>query len=299
MDAVSGARRCLRGGRRGRPRPGVPRDAPQRRAAGRRRHRRRRPGDPGGSDHRGSVVPGRGTLGSPAPGHARQLRRAGPGTGEGVGRTGVQGTAGSGSPCPVWSRCSASPSSDDRLTVVGADGSCKPQGYVSTDSGKEWSRTERPAQRLVARPRHHRHQGARAGGRGCGQHRLPPGGCLHDRPRSAGARELRGVQRGGPAPLPTTSRRSRTAWTDRSRPPCRRASRWFWRRPTAASHRCAGSPRRPAPGRWRAWATTGAPLGLAVSGKRVFAQVGQRLAYSDRRRAELRRLPRRHLRQES
>ena len=78
-----------------------------------------------------------------------------------------------------------------------------------------------------------------------------------------------------------TSRRSRTAWTHRSRPRSCKGKPLV----LATSDRCLASLRQitsqSGSKQVACLGNEGAPLGLAVAGKQVFAQVGQRLAYSD------------------
>ena len=168
---------------------------------------------------------------------------------------------------------------DDRLTVVGADRSCKTHGYVSTDNGKEWSRTAVP--RMVwwldldttATKVH----GPVDGGvvnidcRPVGVSTIARGqralvSCAEfnvvDQPR---ADDLPSITYGVDGPVAATVSNGKPlvlATSDRCLASLRRVTSQAGTKQVA----CLGN--------------DGAPLGLAVSGKRVFTQVGQRLAYS-------------------
>lgn len=170
--------------------------------------------------------------------------------------------------------------SDDKLTVVGADGSCKTHGYVSTDSGKRWSRTGVPRNvwwldlDTTATKLH----GPVDGGvvnidcRPVGVSTIVRGqralvSCADfnvvDQPRAA---DLPAVTYGVEGPVAAALAKGKPlvlATSDRCLASLRRVTSQAATRQVA----CLGN--------------VGAPLGLAVSGERVFAQVGQRLSYSD------------------
>jgi hypothetical protein len=169
---------------------------------------------------------------------------------------------------------------DDKLIVVGADGSCKTHGYVSTDGGKQWSRAGVPPNvwwldlDTTATKLH----GPVDGGVvniDCrpvavstiahGQRALVSCADFNvvDQPRAA---DLPAVTYGVTAPVAASLAKGKPlvlATSDR----CLASLRQVTSQATNKQVACLGN--------------AGAPLGLAVSGKRVFAQVGQRLAYSD------------------
>lgn len=169
--------------------------------------------------------------------------------------------------------------SDDKLTVVGADGTCKVHGYVSTDNGKTWSRTGLPPNvwwldlDTTATKVH----GPVDGGVvniDCrpvsvstvarGQHALVSCADFNvvDQPRAS---DVPSITYGVDGPVAATMSNGKPlvlATSDRCLASLRRVTSQAGTRQLA----CLGN--------------DGAPLGLAVSGKRVFTQVGQRLQYS-------------------
>ena len=193
----------------------------------------------------------------------------------------VQGAAASGSPCPDWSRSSASTVSDDKLTVVGADGSCKTHGYVSTDGGKQWSRTGVPRNvwwldlDTTATKVH----GPVDGGvvnidcRPVGVSTIARGqralvSCADfnvvDQPRAA---DLPSITYGVEGPVAAALAKGKPLVLATLRPMPRVAAPGH----VAGRHQAGGVPGQRRAPRW----------GWPSSGGRVFAQVGQRLSYSD------------------
>ena len=170
--------------------------------------------------------------------------------------------------------------SDGRLTVVGADQSCKTHGYLSRDEGRTWSRTDVPRDVwwLDVDTTATRLHGPVSGGvvnidcRPVGVSTIARGeralvSCADfnvvDQPR---ARDLPAVTYGVDGPVAATIAKGKPivlATSDRCLASLRRVTSQAGTRQIA----CLGN--------------KGAPLGLAVSGSRVFAQVGQRLAVSD------------------
>ena len=124
-----------------------------------------------------------------------------PVTATAVGRARVQGTPG-----PGHGARPGRGARRDRLRRPADRGRSRPvlqDPRLPVDGrGQDLVAHRRAARRLVAGRRHHGHQAARTGLRRRGQHRLPPGRCLHHRARGARAGELRGLQRGGPAAGP-------------------------------------------------------------------------------------------------
>ncbi|MEP6762579.1 MAG: hypothetical protein ABJA93_14595, partial [Sporichthyaceae bacterium] len=169
--------------------------------------------------------------------------------------------------------------SDGRLAVVGADQSCKTHGYVSTDKGKTWSRTGIP--RAIwwldvdtTATRLHGPVSGRVLNIDC----RPVGISTIDRGKRAlvscadfnvvdqpTAADVPPITYGVDGPVAATLAKGKPlvlATSDRCLASLRRVTSQTGTKQIA----CLGN--------------EGAPLGLAVTGTRVFAQVGQRLAVS-------------------
>ncbi len=169
--------------------------------------------------------------------------------------------------------------SDDRLTVVGADRACKTHGYVSTNAGESWSRTGVPRNVwwLDLDTTATRLHGPVSGGvlnidcRPVGVSTIARGqralvSCADfnvvDQPK---ATDVPAITYGVDGPVAAAMAKGKPvvlATSDRCLASLRRITSQAGTRQIA----CLGN--------------EGAPLGLAVSGNRVFAQVGQRLAVS-------------------
>ena len=170
--------------------------------------------------------------------------------------------------------------SDDKLKVVGADSSCKTHGYVSTDGGKQWSRKAslRSIWWLDRDTTATKLHGPVEGGvvnidcRPVGVSTVARGqralvSCADfnvvEQPRAA---DLPSITYGVDAPVAASLVKGKPlvlATSDR----CLASLRQITSQSGSKQVACLGN--------------EGAPLGLAVAGKQVFAQVGQRLAYSD------------------
>ncbi len=169
--------------------------------------------------------------------------------------------------------------SNGRLTVVGADEACKTHGYVSTDKGKSWSRTGIPPDMwwLDVDTTATRLHGPVSGGvlnidcRPVGVTAIDRGrralvSCADfnvvDQPRSS---KIPPITYGVDGPVAASVSRGKPlvlATSDRCLASLRRVTSQAGTKQVA----CLGN--------------EGAPLGLTVTGSRVFAQVGQRLAVS-------------------
>jgi hypothetical protein len=169
--------------------------------------------------------------------------------------------------------------SDSRLAVVGADQACKTHGYVSTDKGRTWSRTGIPSAIWwldvdTTATRLHGPVSGRVLNIDC----RPIGISTIDRGRRAlvscadfnvvdqpKATDVPPITYGVDGPVAATLAKGKPlvlATSDRCLASLRRVTSQADTKQIA----CLGN--------------EGAPLGLAVSGSRVFAQVGQRLAVS-------------------